>query len=463
MATGTRGGSIAASVLLGLAVALALVWVFLAPGEKRVLTDDERDYAQAAIHLARHGVFSHAAGLERPAPDAFREPGYSAFVAALWTVARVDLPLRVEELAAGDGRARAAIRPVLGMQRLLLVLAALGAAAGVLRLGGHRLSAVATFALVAASPCLVRGADLFASEALAAPLLVGLALALVALVERPSTARALAAGSVAGALALVRAMFLPLSGAIALALLFLLARRRAGLRLRIAGCFAAAALALPAIWIGRNAILFGHATLADRGGVVLWTRAELGADVDREGLGAAFAAWTPWPLGSSPSIDGSRLGRWRWRDPDREGSPFVRAMARRAALIGQTGDPLAADRRLTQEAFGAIAGRPGRYLVATVPVAWRSLFVERSPAWLHPFDLALPLGLLVALGVIATLVRALRTSDHSALAFLLPALAAFAFAVLATEGLPRFQQPSLPVLWTCTVLMADRWLAARRG
>lgn len=428
-----------------------------------MLTDDERDYAQAAIHLARHGVFSHATGLDRPAPDAFREPGYSAFMATVWTLARAEAPLHPEELTTGDARARAAIRPVLGAQRLLLVLAALGAAAGVLRLAGRRPSAFAAFALVVASPCLSRSADLFASEALAAPLLVGLSLALVALVERPSTARALAAGLVAAALALVKAMFLPLGGAIALALLPLLASGRACSRLRIAGCFAAAALALPAFWIGRNVILFGHATLADRGGVVLLTRAELGADLEREGLGAAFTAWTPWPLGSSPGAEGSRLERWRWRGPDDEASPFVRAMARRAALIRQTGDPLAVDRQLRQEAFGAMTERPGRYLVATLPVAWRSLFVERSPEWLHPFDIALPLGLVLALGATATLVRAVRAGDRLVLAFVLPALAAFSLAVLATEGLPRFQQPSLPILWTCTVLTVDRWLATRRG
>ena len=43
----------------GWALALALAfWVLSAPGEHGTLTDDERDYAQAAIHLLRDGVFT---------------------------------------------------------------------------------------------------------------------------------------------------------------------------------------------------------------------------------------------------------------------------------------------------------------------------------------------------------------------------------------------------------------------
>lgn len=460
-----RQGARRGSALLALAGGLALVWALAAPGEKPVLTDDEQANAQAAIHLARHGVFSHAPGVNAPAPDAFREPGYAAFVATVWHLAGSEVPMRPAGLAAGDARARDAVRPVQRAQRLLLALAALGAAAAVGWAGGRSgptVAAVAAFALVALSPALARSADRFASEALAAPLATALACGLAALVERPSNLRALVAGLVAGALALVKAAFPPLAVALALCLPLLLGGHRGRHRVAFAGVFLAAALLLPGLWIARNAATLGHATLADRGGVVLLTRAELGVDVEREGTGAALAVWTPWPLGATAADGESRLERWSWRGEGGAASPFVRAMARRDALIRETGDPLAADARLRREALAALGAAPGRWLRATVPVAWRSLFAERSPAWLRPFDAALPIGLLLALGAFLALIHALRGADRPALALLLPVTAAYLFAVLATEGLPRFQQPSLPILWATVAATVDR-LVARAG
>lgn len=459
-----RQGAGPATWMLALAGGAALVWALVAPGEKTVLTDDERDYAQAAIHLARHGVFSHSAAIGASAPDALREPGYSAFLAAVWTIAGSEVPLRPEELTAGIARARGAVRPVQRSQRLLLVLAALGAAAATVRLGGRAGAAVAAFVLVVGSPALARNTDLFASEALAAPLLIAVCLSLACAVARPAVGAVLGGGLLLGLLTLVRAGFAAVAPLLALGLLLLPAggggRPRVP-RFGLATLYLLAALLPLGLWMARNRATLGAFAMDDR--VVLAARVELGADIESEGPSAAVRAWTPWPLpGDEVGTPPNRFERWSWRPGSAESGFFARAMHRRQELLTRLGDPLAASRVQRREAQAAIVARPARYLRATLPVAWRSLFAERSPRLFHPFDLALPINLALAVAFLMALAHAATGNDRASLALLLPVIAIYIFSCLATEGLPRFQQPSLPILWAAAATTVDR-LVARSG
>ncbi|MDI9630529.1 MAG: hypothetical protein QM311_03595, partial [Acidobacteriota bacterium] len=123
----------------GWALALALAfWVLSAPGERGTLTDDERDYAQAAIHLLRDGVFSHAPPGESVTPDAYREPGYALFVAGVWRLCGADAPATPAALEENGAAALRAVRCLRRAQRLALLIAAWGAALAARRLGGGR-------------------------------------------------------------------------------------------------------------------------------------------------------------------------------------------------------------------------------------------------------------------------------------------------------------------------------------
>ena len=447
----------------------ALLWALGASGQRGALTDDERDYAQAAIHLLRHGVFSHAPGGGSPPPDAYREPGYAAFVAGVWRLCGVEAPAQPADLAAGGPEARRAVRSLRVAQRLALAVAAWAAALAARRLGGGRGAAAAAALLTLASPALQRLSGQLASEALAAPLLSLAAVALAALAAKPTAGRAVGPGLLLGALASTRVAFAYLLPFAALVPLLSPAvpvrgswRRRCGL----AACLLAASLLLPAAWTARNAHHFGRWTLAESR-VVPLARAELANDLAREGRWAAALAWTPGAWAGALHrrwFPDSGLDRWRWSgSPDAE-NYFVRSVRRRGELLAETQDRLEADSALRREALAAIRERPGAYLLSLPALLWRGLFAERSPGWAHPFDLALPLGLLLAAGFAAALGSSVAERHAPRLALLLVPALSYAFHALATEQLPRFHQPALPLAWAAVaVLLAPRAAALGRG
>ncbi|HSM49869.1 MAG TPA: hypothetical protein VLA75_00555 [Thermoanaerobaculia bacterium] len=438
------------AVLAAAGVLLAAGWVTVADGKKSAFTDDEREYVQAAIHLARHGVFSHARGPGPPVADAYREPLYPAFVAAVWLAAGVPVPERPEGLLTIEPAGSDAVRRVRAAQRLLLLLAAAMAVWAATQMGARPAAAALGAVATLGSPALRGATDALGSEALAALLVTASAVAFAKAQRRISLGWILVAGLLMGAASICRGAFLFLAP---VALLLLLWTSRGAVRprrLAAGGLLMGAALAPPVAWLARNEAVTGHAVLSDRGGLAVYVRAELGADVRADGARRAASAWTPagWaePLsraGSWPPL----VDSWQWAGGAARPNYFVRSLRERRRLVESTGDPLAADRQMLRSALRRILNDPGEYLVATVAVAWRSFFVERSPPWGRPFDLAFFVGLALFAGLLGTARRAVRARDGTALALLLPVVYCFVFHVLATEGLPRYQQPVLPLLW----------------
>jgi len=433
-------------------------WVLSAPGERGTLTDDERDYAQAAIHLLRDGVFSHAPPGESVTPDAYREPGYALFVAGVWRLCGADAPATPAALEENGAAALRAVRCLRRAQRLALLIAAWGAALAARRLGGGRGATVAAALLVCASPALRHLSGQLASEALAAPLLTLAAVALAALAERPAAGRALGAGLLLGALAVTRAAFaylLPFAALVPLLRPRPPQREPWRCRFLLAACLLAVSLLPPALWMARNVRQFDRWTLAESR-VVPLARAELSLDLAREGRWGAALAWTPGGLARDLHrrwFPASRLDRWEWSGPPAQANYFVRAIHRRAALLASLGDRLAADAALRREAVEIVRKDPGTYLLSLPPLLWRGLFAERSPAWALPFDLALPLGLLLAIGFVTVLGRAVAQRSGPQLALLLLPTLSFLLHALVTEQLPRFHQPALPLAWAAVAAL----------
>ncbi|MEO8197147.1 MAG: hypothetical protein ABI689_10530 [Thermoanaerobaculia bacterium] len=428
--------------LVGLGAALTL---FLAP-PAIVRTGDEVDYLRAASHLARHGVFSSAPlSAAAPSRDAYREPGYPAVLAVAWRLGGVAPPRAEAELRDYRFEPPARIARLLG--GLVLALTAAAAAAAVHAAGGGPAASVATAALVLASPALRQAALSPGSEGLAAALVALFAFAWIRAVTRASAVLVVIAAVVAGLAPLVRGATLVLIP-IGFGLLLLAPRELLiGRRLWRAAGFALLAAAPSVVWMTRNLEATGSFVLADRGGVVLDARAELDRQIAHEGLLPAVAAWTPieavrragerrWP--------GATYLRYEWQGG---GNFFTRALRRWQAERRPPADPIAADRRLGREAMREFVSAPGRHLVATVAVAWRGLFAERSPEALLPLDLTFVLALLLAGAILRVGWLALRGRDWALAAFFIGPAALFLFHALFTEFLPRFLVPALPLAW----------------
>jgi hypothetical protein len=207
-----------------------------------------------------------------------------------------------------------------------------------------------------------------------------------------------------------------------------------------------------AIWAARNRAVTGHWVLGDRGGQVMWTRAELNREIAAEGLAPALLAWTPlesardfgerrWPA--------ARYSRYEWTG---EGNFFTRSIRRWHSERDSLGDVVAADRALGREAMREFVARPGEHAVAGVAVAWRGLFAERSPPWLVPIDLRFVLGLGSVTGMVLLLIAGLFRCDARALALVAAPLALFFFHAAVTEFLTRFSVPGLPLAWAALVV-----------
>lgn len=435
-----------------LAAGLAgLAWTAATPRENGRLFEDERIFAAAASTLLRHGVLNFdPPSAAAPPPSANRELGYPALVALAWRLAGTEPPATPAEVAALTENPRA-WRPVRALNLTLLGIAAAAAALGVRLLAGALGGALA-FCLVAASPALRATVTQAMSENLAAAHLALAALCLAGLARRERWALP-ATILVVGCLPLSRAegiLLLPAALAIEA---WRGADRPARARLR-AGLLLLLGLSLPsALWLARNRVQTGHATLSDRGGLALAVRAEIDAEVVRVGALSAALAWTPLEAAQRASRRDWPAATWLDYRPSGPGNFYVRTFRRWYAERTRPGaDPLAVDAEMGRAALGRFARAPGAHLRATAAVAVRGMFAEVSPAWTRPIDLAFALGLLLAAGTLAATWRALWRRDLPALAFLAPAWLLFGFHALATELLPRYAVQLLPLAWAALAL-----------
>ncbi|MFN7941568.1 MAG: hypothetical protein U0X73_08195 [Thermoanaerobaculia bacterium] len=459
---GRRGTATVAWLL-----AIALVALQGPPLARHPLTDDERDYLAGAMSLARDGTLAFALPPrgEVARPSAYREPLYPAVLSIAWRLAGA-VPESIASVGSDDG-AGARARATASWLHFALLLAGAGAAAGLARAaGGGAIAQAAAFLLAGSSPALRFYGGEFACENLAAPLVSAATLALVAARARESRGLFLVAGGLWSAAALARAAFAPI-GLAALALLGLaaLAGERTARRARLANvAWVALALALPcAAWMARNAAATGFAVLADRGGSQLYLRTELGETLARGEWRAAWLEWTPLEAAQARRRErypASEIADWRQSGA---GNYYLRTWRLRAELAEALGSPLAADRELRRRALTRIAAEPLAQLAAAPPIAWRGLFAERSPPRALPFDLRLALGLLLAAALAAGVLLALRRRDPALGLVALVALLAAALHALASEGLPRYGVPLLPILWALAAAVVARVWAERNS
>lgn len=240
------------AVVLGLVLRLAFALFYWTD---KPLTQDEREYLALAGSLADGRGFTYPEDHETGTGQRYsRAPGYPALLAALGARPSPSAPRRVQVVQAGLGAV------------VVWLIAALARGAA-----GDRAAVVAAF-LAAIYPPLVWLPAYVFSEALYMPLALGCVLLLDRLGARATmedrhrfVLLAMAAGTLAGAAALVRSAMLTF---LPFAALWLVMRRR----LLIAVLVAGTAAAVIAPWTIRNVAVHGRLiVVAADGGVTFWT------------------------------------------------------------------------------------------------------------------------------------------------------------------------------------------------
>jgi len=430
---------------------VSLVLATIRPRPNGRLFEDERIFSGSAAGLLRHGVLAFSPpGPQPPAPSANREPGYPALIAVTWWLAGATPPASAEEVARLPETPRL-YQPLRVLHALLLAVAAVAAGLGVARLAGPLAGALG-FGLVASSPALGAALSQVMSENLAAAQLALAGLCLLGLARRERWAP-VAAALVVGSAPLVRAeavLLLPL----ALIVEGLAGRGRPRRERRRALGWLALGLVLPtALWLGRNGLRTGHPALSERGGLAIAVRAAIDAEVERFGALSAALAWTPLEAARRAAEALAPEATWLDYRPEGAGNFYLRTFRRWHEERARPGaDPVAFDAATGRAALAEIVRRPWAHVRAGGAVAVRGLFCEGSPGWAHPFDLRFAYGLLLAVGSALATWRAARRRELAALAFLAPAWVLFGFHVAATELLPRYAVPLLPLAWAALAL-----------
>lgn len=429
---------LAALLLVGL---LNGLWWIQHKSERWYPGQDSEEYRILAINLLEGRGFSR--DVREPfLPAIHREPGYPAFVAAIYAV---------------SGRNDVAV--VLVQSLLVGVSAVLTALIGRAVFGGSLIPLVGG-ALVAVSLDLGDHARYLMSEAVFVPLLLASLLATLHAWQRRSWQLGLLAGALFGLTGYVRVMALAMGlllvfGTLALDWLW---RVRTTLRHTLwAPALVLVLLAAPVPWVVRNVAMTGNATFTGRSGGFVIPRADKAAmPIERQArlnLTALWAVTYPFSqlvvpisaMHTPPNIWDGPLG-------DLELLDTTRAFQRYCNGIGTVVEE---DRCQFQEGLRLIRENPLEYVYMT-PLEW-----VRLTFYIYPSRLSIMRNWLtwLALGtIVLCLISARRRTAQ--VAWLALCIAAYTLPSIAGDTQPRYGVPLVP-LYTLFAAAGIVWLASR--
>jgi len=408
-----QGAKLPVILLLLLAAGARLAWALVAGTE---LWFDHVFNDVTAWSMAQGNGFT--ASLAPPFdPAVFRTPGYSAFVAAIYAVA---------------GHS---VRAVFVAQALLDTVSCLLLWRVADRRFGPRVGRFVLF-LAATYPFTIHMTGRLSAETL----LVFLCVLLVALLDawprRGDLRSVIAVGVLAGALAWVKPVFLPLPAFI------LVAEWNRGRTLRTAILRSAIVGGLMAVlflpWVARNVSAFGRPILAGEIGLVVWHGThDFGADRDRM-VTESFESM-----------------------PDDETDRYEATRAR----FADSHRLLEADRRFLERGIEAIRERPVKAALLDplrrIPRLWISTTWTLGPRWIGWGAATACVGYLILAALGALSLRG-RLRELSAF-WVLPALLTSVYALIHVEA--RYTIPARPTLLVfagvALAFAADRILRRR--
>lgn len=426
------------------------------------LGSDAVQYFRMTRNLLRHGVFTRAPEQRGNfAPQAYREPAFPVFLAAALLPHRALVNLPDSALVApvdGDDDVVVPISPegqrvMLLLHRWRLVLLPImvlltGLLARALG-AGIAASLVAMLAIGLSETVRVQGEILY-SENLSMPLLIGVALCFRRSLAG-STRWLVATGGTTAALVLTKAAYFYLIPCLAAVWIVAALHRRmpTGRIVVASSLLIGSTFAGLAPWLMRNWVHFGRVFIAERGGLLLTYRAEYN-DMNLVEYASAFLYLIPAP--AAHSLLARLVPQHKYARLDRENPHGFYQTARdlRTQEIFRRGAP-AADRYMMAEAWRRIWQRPVRHLAATLPLGWGGMFVEQGIWRLHDRtvpNIPLLLNPLLFLALAWLGGRAIAAREWGVIAVLTPFVWSLAFHSLATNNIPRFNEPLLPILWS---------------
>ena len=484
----TRAAAAAAAFAL---CAIALSWPVADLGTPGAFDRDE--YQRIAFNLARHGVFHDARSVRDVGPYSRREPVYPLYLAAVFASSPEFAAVPSWECVEDPECEEAA--PVRErVWRLTFLLA--GAAVAVAFLATFVLTRSWTVSVGIGGgwslllmplvptrdvPSLLAGLFLLVHAALAARTW-----------RKPRIATGVLSGLALGLLVLTKAVFQYWLAGVALVLaagLWRDADRRRTLAPACAALVLAAwALTLP--WMARNAVEVGHFGISGRGGEVLAVRAEYSRMTWPE-IRGAFAYYLPHSASTPSSVPfhGFRALAMRWLEPEtfgyarfdrdnprgfyRPAMSMAGDAAERASRIApgwRSGGQATIDAVLKRAAADLIREDWLKHMALTLVFAERGLaFPTHGCSTLtDPADqrfgrlIGWPVGPACRLARYGTMlvwpfagllaVAAWRRRDASLALLLLPAAWSYGVHAAATDYIPRYSLPLLPVLVVATAL-----------
>lgn len=449
-------------------VALAVFAVWLSkPAGSLIRKDAEQNFAMA-YNLRHHGIMSLDTDRAPEAlrPSRYREPlpvlVLSGYMLALDPVLG---DTSFKDLLQGDKAKLLKYSNILWGMLLVWVMLLTARRLGIPKWGA------ALAILLAHLPLANHYGTLYSEISGAALIALVSYLCFVALQER-RLLHFFAVGLAFGLLILTKASFLYV--AIALILIYLiyaLIKTPKSFACASAALAVAGTLLIIAPWMLRNQMQFGSPNLADRGGLVLMTRAVKNGMTRDEYIGT-FYAYAPrtlqkpmgWITGHKPEdlhAGGSLEKLMRGANPADEKaaeegrvadtiSYYWHAKAMRAPLLrkfeaeGHPNPLAAADAELQKEAMTMIKANPKDHAVMTLPFIWRGAL------FMFPFLLFM-------------LCYAWHKRDTPLAAYVLPTLGLIGFYAALSHFILRYTDPNAPIAAICAVLLLHRWLENRRS
>jgi len=435
-------------ILLFLAVFLpvAIYSMDIPPG---CASADNAENLMCAYNLTHYGIYSHVTGIvagrhEPPKPDAYREPVYPLFLSLGMLIYPPYRNLEPQDFLVEEGSATTNLTVRLPSKllgffdlALLLVCAFLAALIIYRKTENARFSAYSLF-FIGLSPRLIKYVGGFYSEIFTAVLILGLSLSLYFLIEKQKPINYCISGLFLGILTLTKAVFqyafVPMILLLLIYHIFKKTRPRTILVTTLVFLLSFGAVVTP--WVARNYSHFHRFYITDRGGGVLHYRARY-LDMTPKLYLASFVWFSDRdiakklkPLFSKDVHDyfDARLSK----------DFNVKKKAVRWDMLKTLNyDYSKRDTYLMNSALDDIKGRPFRFLLLSIPFAWRGLFVGE-----------LGIVSLVIFGCFfIAIIRAIRKREWAWAAFFFIPLYLYGMNSLFTHNLNRYNRPIIPILW----------------
>ncbi len=463
--------------LLVAAFVAALTWMSASTLTPERIDKDAEHNTRIAYNLVHAGEFSLDNEQRGYPATSYREPLPIYFMAAHIALHPALRTASIEEILEGPGAVEMKQHNLLWTFLCMLGLAAAAGAATRHRILGAAIAAAAIW--WAYNTAFARGQfiDQMLTEVQAATFVAWAGATTIMALRTRRWFWFAATGVLVAALALTKAVFVFVGVGLIVALLaaymwkpFPEGRARSAL---LVGVLALGFVTTLAPWLARNAMEFGRAHIAERGGIVLLVRAFKDQMTDDEFVGG-FYHWAPnelktdigeWLGYSARDAEaGGRLQRLnrngnaavdraaeRLRRPEMAISFYGRSRAERTKAIGEfeaagaENPSVMADAELQRRAVRMIMADPLRHLMMSI------LFLWRGTAFL-----ALPLIIMAAAGLIRR--------DPSLIGLSIVTAGGAAVLALTTHFLPRYYDPLLPTTYLALIFMvftSVAWLLGR--